>query len=240
MTARASLLGTLQYMAPEQLEGRDADARTDLFAFGAVIYEMATGRPRVRRGRARRASSPPCSITHPPPPSSRQPLPPRWLDHIVARCLEKDPDDRWQTARDIVLELRTRRDEPPPAPVPHTPVVPPIAWLLAGLVVAAIVGVTAASNWLSPSTTSETSVRALVTPPDRMLYQLTGDFAGPPAVSPDGRSIVFAAVDTLGKRQLWIRRLDSLTPSRCRHRGCDVSVLVAGQPRGRRSSPTDR
>src|SRR6185503_186208 len=116
-------------------------------------------------------------------------------------------------ARDIVLELRTRRDEPQaPADQSRPPSLPPIGWLLAGLALAAIIAVTAVSGWLSPSTTSDLSVRALVTPPDRMLYQLTGDFAGPPAVSPDGRSIVFAAVDALGKRQLWIRRLDSLTP----------------------------
>ena len=111
-----------------------------------------------------------------------------------------------------MLELRTRRDEAPEPLAPSTPALPPIAWLLAGLAVAAILGVTAGSNWLAPSTTAEPSVRALVTPPEHMLYQLTGDYAGPPAVSPDGRSIVFAAVDALGKRQLWIRRLDSLTP----------------------------
>jgi eukaryotic-like serine/threonine-protein kinase len=211
ITALGALVGTLQYMAPEQLEGRPVDARTDLFALGAVIYEMATGE-RAFPGQSQASIIAGILNHHPPPPSARQPLSPRWLDHIVARCLEKDPDDRWQTARDIVLELRTRRDEAPESPAPSTPALPPIAWLLAGLAVAAILGVTAGSNWLAPSTTGEPSVRALVTPPERMLYQLTGDYAGPPAVSPDGRRIVFAAVDALGKRQLWIRRLDSLTP----------------------------
>jgi Tol biopolymer transport system component len=211
ITALGALVGTLQYMAPEQLEGRAVDARTDLFALGAVIYEMATGE-RAFPGQSQ-ASIIAGILNHvPPPPSSRQPLSPRWLDHIVARCLEKDPDDRWQTARDIVLELRTRRDEPAPVADRPSPSLPPIAWLLTGLAIAAIVGVSAVSNWLSPSPVPDRSVRALVNPPERMLYQLTGDFAGPPAVSPDGRSIVFAAVDALGKRQLWIRRLDSLTP----------------------------
>ncbi len=212
ITALGALVGTLQYMSPEQLEGPAIDARTDLFALGAVIYEMATGE-RAFPGQSQASIIAGILNHHPPPPSSRQPLSPRWLDHIVSRCLEKDPEDRWQTARDIVLELRTRRDEPAaPATAETAARVPPFAWLFVGLVAAAVLGVTAASNWLTPAKTSALSVRALMPPPDRMLFQLTGDFAGPPAISPDGKSIVFAAVDPLGKRQLWIRHLDSLTP----------------------------
>ena len=88
-------------MAPEQLEGRAVDARTDLFALGAVIYEMATGE-RAFPGQSQASIIAGILNHQPPPPSSRQPLSPRWLDHIVGRCLEKDPDDRWQTARDVV------------------------------------------------------------------------------------------------------------------------------------------
>jgi serine/threonine protein kinase/Tol biopolymer transport system component len=211
ITALGTLVGTLQYMAPEQLEGRPIDTRTDLFALGALVYEMATGE-RAFPGQSQ-ASIIAGILNHtPPPPSTLQPLTPPALDHIVGRCLAKDPDDRWQTARDIVVELRTRRDEPRGPVLRAAATLPPIGWLLAGLVVAAILGVTALSNWLAPASTSDGSVRALIAPPDRMLYQLTGDFAGPPVVAPDGRSLVFAAVDSLGKRRLWIRRLDALTP----------------------------
>jgi serine/threonine protein kinase len=212
ITALGVLVGTLQYMSPEQLEGRAVDARTDLFALGALIYEMATGQ-RAFPGQSQASIIAGILNHQPPPPSSHQPLSPRWLDHIVGRCLEKDPEDRWQTARDVVLELRTRRDEPDVTVAPEqAPTVPPIAWLIAGVVVAAVLAIAAASKWFSSPAAGDVSVRALMTPPDRMLFQLTGDFAGPPAISPDGKSIVFAAVDPLGKRQLWIRRLDSLRP----------------------------
>jgi len=105
LTQEGTILGTLQYMAPEQLEGKDADARTDIFAFGAVLYETATGR------KAFTASSQASLITaimsaEPPPVSSVAPLAPPALDRIVKTCLAKDPEDRWQSARDVGRELK--------------------------------------------------------------------------------------------------------------------------------------
>src|SRR5262245_48131667 len=106
LTAEGTILGTFQYMAPEQLEGRDADARTDIFAFGALLYEMATGRKAFEgAGQATLIAS---ILTAQPPPVSTvradSGLPPAF-DHLVERCLAKQPDDRWQTARDLKLEL---------------------------------------------------------------------------------------------------------------------------------------
>jgi Tol biopolymer transport system component len=209
ITEQGALVGTLQYMSPEQLEGRPVDARTDLFALGAVIYEIATGE-RAFPGDSQASIIASILNRTPPPPSSRQLVSPPALDHIVARALAKDPEERWQTARDVLLELRTRLGERPP--VVRSSPVPPIAWLLAGLVVLGIAGSGLLTNFLRRSAPAPVAVRATIAPPEHMLFQLTGDFGGPPAVAPDGRSVAFAAVDPLGKRQIWIRRLDTLTP----------------------------
>jgi serine/threonine protein kinase len=109
LTAEGALLGTLQYMAPEQLEGKEADARTDIFALGTLMFEMATGE-KAFEGASQASLIASILTHHPPPASSRRDttLPPA-LDHIIERCLAKNPADRWQTARDVKLELHHRR-----------------------------------------------------------------------------------------------------------------------------------
>ncbi|HYT75570.1 MAG TPA: serine/threonine-protein kinase, partial [Vicinamibacterales bacterium] len=105
LTAQGSILGTLQYMAPEQLEGREADARTDIFALGVVLYEMVTGRKAFE---AKTHASLIAAILEreAPPVSAVQPVAPASLDRIVRKCLAKDPDARWQSAGDLADELR--------------------------------------------------------------------------------------------------------------------------------------
>ncbi len=98
-------LGTLQYMAPEQVEGKEADARTDIFAFGVVVYEMATGK-KAFEGKSRASLMAKILETDPVPMSTLAPMTPPALDRVVKRCLAKDPDDRWQTARDLEMELK--------------------------------------------------------------------------------------------------------------------------------------
>jgi serine/threonine protein kinase len=105
LTAAGTVLGTYPYMAPEQLTGREADVRSDVFAFGAIIYEMATGR-RAFEGTTAATVIGAILHTDPPAVSSLQPLSPPALDRVVARCLAKDPDERWQAARDLTFELR--------------------------------------------------------------------------------------------------------------------------------------
>src|SRR5438552_13110980 len=105
LTAEGTILGTFQYMAPEQLEGREADARSDIFAFGAVLYEMATGQ-KAFSGRSRASLIGAILKDEPPPISAVQPMTPPALDRVVKTCLAKDPDDRWQTAHDVMLQLQ--------------------------------------------------------------------------------------------------------------------------------------
>ncbi len=104
LTAKGMILGTLQYMAPEQLEGKEADARTDIFALGAVIYEMATGK-KAFTGDSQASLIAAILSTTPPAISTLQPLTPPALDHVVKTCLAKDPDERWQTAGDVKRQL---------------------------------------------------------------------------------------------------------------------------------------
>src|SRR5215471_10159963 len=104
LTAEGTILGTFQYMAPEQLEGRETDARTDIFALGAVLYEMATGR-KAFSGRSRASLIGAILKDEPPLVSAAQPMTPPALDRVVRTCLAKDPEERWQSAHDIRSEL---------------------------------------------------------------------------------------------------------------------------------------
>ena len=105
LTAEGTILGTLQYMAPEQLEGKEADSRTDIFAFGAVVYEMATGK-RAFEGKSQASLIAAILKDDPPPMSELQSMTPQLLDWVVKRCLAKEPDERWQTAADLMAGLR--------------------------------------------------------------------------------------------------------------------------------------
>jgi eukaryotic-like serine/threonine-protein kinase len=105
ITAQGTILGTFQYMAPEQLEGHEADPRTDIFAFGAVLYEMLTGK-KAFEGKSQASLIAAILDREPPPISSAQPLTPPALDRVVKKCLAKDPDDRWQSAADLYDELK--------------------------------------------------------------------------------------------------------------------------------------
>jgi eukaryotic-like serine/threonine-protein kinase len=105
ITERGLILGTLQYMAPEQFDGFEADTRTDIFALGAVLYEMVTGKPAFE-GKSRSSLIAAIVDRTPTPISQLQPLTPPAFEHLVAKCLEKDPDERWQSAHDIAQELR--------------------------------------------------------------------------------------------------------------------------------------
>src|SRR5579859_4624496 len=104
LTSAGMIVGTFQYMAPEQLEGKEADARTDIFALGEMIHEMATGKPAFS-GKSRASLIAAILTTEPAPISQLQPMTPVALEHVVKKCLAKDPDERWQSAGDLASEL---------------------------------------------------------------------------------------------------------------------------------------
>src|ERR1700682_216493 len=105
LTAQGTILGTLQYMAPEQLEGKEVDARTDIFAFGAVVYELATGK-RAFEGKSQASLIAAILEREPPAMSSLEPMTPPALDRVVKKCLAKEPEKRWQAASDVCDELK--------------------------------------------------------------------------------------------------------------------------------------
>src|ERR1700746_3095465 len=104
LTSEGMIVGTFQYMAPEQLEGKEADARTDIFAFGELIHEMVTGKPAFS-GKSRASLIAAILTVDPPPITQLQPITPVALEHVVKKCLAKDPDERWQSASDLAGEL---------------------------------------------------------------------------------------------------------------------------------------
>ena len=105
VTQQGTIVGTFQYMSPEQLEAKELDARSDIFSFGAVLYEMLTGK-RAFPGKSQLSVASAVLEKDPEPISSLQPLTPPALDRAIRVCLTKDPEDRWQAARDLLLELK--------------------------------------------------------------------------------------------------------------------------------------
>src|ERR1700682_109892 len=121
LTAQGSIVGTLQYMAPEQLESKEVDARTDIFAFGAVVYELATGK-RAFEGKSQASLIAAILEREPPAMSSLQPMTPPSLDQVVKKCLANDPEERWQNAHDLMSELKWIAEAGSQASVPAPPV----------------------------------------------------------------------------------------------------------------------
>ena len=206
LTEHGTILGTFQYMSPEQLEGTPADSRSDIFALGALLYEMATGR-KAFEGKNRTSLIAAIVATQPPPITSVQAASPPALDHVIRRCLEKDPDDRWQSARDVRAQLLWIAEGGSQVGVPA--VVSSrrrnretLAWAAAAALGLAAVGFAVA--WVRRAPEPAQLVRFTITTPAGLTA------AGPPAVSPDGRTVAFDGVDASGKRQIWIRTVDGL------------------------------
>lgn len=206
LTEQGTILGTFQYMAPEQLEGREADARTDLFALGALLYEMVTGR-KAFEGKSQASLIGAIMHSEPPPISSLDPLNPPALDRLIKACLTKDREERIQTAHDVLLQLRWIAEGGSqagvPAPVSHRRRTRErTAWAVsAGLALACVA--LAAALFLRPAPERMTKRFRIAVP------------AGATAVdgvqiSPDGRNLAFAAVDSTGRGMLWVQSLSAL------------------------------
>jgi Tol biopolymer transport system component len=209
LTAERGVVGTLNYMAPEQLEGRDTDARTDLFAFGAMLYEMLTGR-KAFDGTST-ASVMAAILTAEPPPVSSSALgasvAPPALDHAVRRALAKDPDERWQTARDLMNELKWILEDGSRGTAAATlPLVRRLRpALLAIGAVGVLVGFAAHSTFWGTRPAVRTPVHLSFFYP--VGIRLTNTGRPVLAISPDGTKIVFNS-----NNQLYIRRLDAAEP----------------------------
>jgi eukaryotic-like serine/threonine-protein kinase len=209
LTGEGTILGTLQYMAPEQLEGADADARTDLFALGSVLYEMATGR-KAFAGKSQASVISAIMTADPPPISTLQPLTTPALDHVIRTCLAKDPDARWQTAHDVLVELKWIADAGSQAGVPK-----PVAarrhtrkfFLWALLAAVSLFAVILAFVQFRQRPAEGHTMRFQVPLPEKMSMDSL-DF---PVISPDGQRLIIPGIAADGTRHLWLRSLDSLT-----------------------------
>ena len=224
VTTTGTVLGTVQYMAPEQLEGRVADQRSDIFAFGAVLYEMLTGR-RAFRGETRTAIVTALLSTNPEPPASIDPTVPPPLDHLVRVCLEKDPARRWQSAADVGRQLEWIAGDRPTARLSAAPRQrwfdrTSVLWAAAGLAVgAALVGL-----WPRPESSAQ---RAAIT---RARFEIRlppgSHLPEPPAISTDGSRIVYTAMTTENlSTRLYLRTIDQVD-----------STLLSGTEGGRYAS----
>jgi serine/threonine protein kinase len=212
LTIAGSIVGTIQYMSPEQIEGKEADARSDIFAFGAVLYEMVAGkRPFAGKSQISLASS--ILEKDPDPISGVKPETPPGLEHLMMTCLQKNPEDRFQSAQDIKLELQwiaTDRSAASAAALPASPLPRRgnLGWI-ALATAALLLGIGAGIGVRRPAQPAR-AIRTVIDPPNKTTLNLTGDSAGPPVLSPDGTTVAFAATTADGKRFLWVRPMNSV------------------------------
>jgi len=200
LSVEGTISGTLYYMAPEQLQGKpDIDSRADLFAFGCVLYETLTGK---RAFDGSNVASVIAAVMERPAPSVGE-VAPAALDRVLKRCLEKDPDQRWQNALDLKWGL-LRAVEGGTATAPARSRFSMGLAGLAGLLALLLAGLAFVHFREKPVETPV--IRTAITPPEKTSFADT-----PPALSPDGRLLAFGAESADGKRQLWLRALDSLT-----------------------------
>jgi len=209
LTSDGTVVGTFQYMSPEQVEGKEVDARSDIFSFGSVLYEMVSGR-RAFKGKSQLNVASAILEKEPDPVSSLQPLTPPALDRAIRRCLAKDPENRWQMARDLMLELKwiaesTSSQSGVLAPgVSRRKFHERWAWVSVAALTVALLVLLVAFERRAPS--SPAAIRFLVLPPENSFINP----AAGAAISPDGRHLAFVA-STTGKEVLWVRSFDSLT-----------------------------
>jgi Tol biopolymer transport system component len=201
LTTEGTIMGTPQYMAPEQFAGKEADARSDIWAFGAVLYEMVTGRKAFQGSNYQSLVG--AILAMDPAPMAVKPFPPAWLERLVRRCLAKDPENRYHCMRDIVLDLRT-------PPVEAAIAKPANRWpWIAAAGVCLVLGVAAGALWLGGRTrTAPAPVMLEVAPPPGSQFAGIVDGGGS-AISPDGRTLAFIARDGNGQGRLYVRPLNS-------------------------------
>jgi Tol biopolymer transport system component/predicted Ser/Thr protein kinase len=209
ITQQGHIVGTFQYMSPEQVEGNEADARSDIFALGAVLYEMATSK-RAFEGKSTISVASAILERDPEPISKLQPMTPPALEHVVATCLAKDREQRWQSAADVARQLHWISQSGSQAGVSALPVkarqrrMERAAWAAAVAVLLAVV-VGLALPGLRPRPPLHVELAA----PAGASFDFMGDTSAPPALSPDGSQLVFGAHTAKEPQALWVRTLAS-------------------------------
>jgi eukaryotic-like serine/threonine-protein kinase len=212
LTGQGTILGTLHYMPPEQLEGKEADPRSDIFSFGALVYEMATGR------KAFEGKSPASVIAavlerEPPAMSTLQPLTPRLLEHIVARCLAKDPDERWQSIADIAHDLKlvadgAAADSAATSGNARATRHERVAWAAVSALITLVAG--GALLWMQARTSTAVSSSSPVVKFAFALpegHRFTGQTRQAIAISPDGARVAYVA-----NSRLYLRSIGEFEP----------------------------
>ena len=206
LTKEGMILGTVQYMAPEQLEGKNSDARTDIFAFGSILYEMATGK-KAFAGGSRASLITAIMSSEPPLISTIQPMTPPALDRVVKICLAKDPEERWQNAHDLMNELKWISELSSQMGVAQAVINRRksrnwIPWIITAFALLSSAA-TLILYRTKPTTFSRTISSSIVLPEKTALFSAV--------MSPDGSKFVFIARDSSGRNLLWIRNLNSST-----------------------------
>jgi serine/threonine protein kinase/Tol biopolymer transport system component len=212
LTAQGTIVGTLQYMAPEQLEGKEVDARTDIFAFSTVVYEMATGK-RAFEGKSQASLIAAILEREPPAMSSLQPMTPPALDRVVKKCLAKEPEKRWQAASDVCDELKWIVEGGSQITSAPTATGKGIRTsrrqgLALGVGALMLVLIASLATWnLKPSPPQPVARTVITLPAGRVLSGFENGTAV--AVSPDGTRLAYAATQG-GIQRLYLRTMDSL------------------------------
>ena len=218
VTEEGVIVGTFQYMSPEQVEGKELDGRSDIFSFGAVLYEILTGR-RAFEGKSQLSVASAILEKEPEPLSAVKPLTPASLDHAIEKCLAKLPDERWQSASDLASELKWVSESG--ADTEKLGVRARAGSFRVGAVWVASTLITVAlaigATYYATRPTPELPLMASIIPPPG-VYADTSGRIGPPQISPDGKRIAFigcksesAAASMLGGRtcSIWLRVLAS-------------------------------
>jgi len=202
LTEKGMLVGTFQYMAPEQLEGKEPDARSDIFALGAVLYEMLTGKAAFH-GKTKASIIAATLSSDPPPISASQPLAPPALDRVVKTCLAKNPDDRFQTVHDLKLQLKWTTEIASPTSAEKTP---PSweRWIWVSLIAILLAALLALYSRRSPNISQPTLSYIPAPEGDSLAY-----YTGPVTVSHEGRTLAFVATNSEGRDLVWVRPLDA-------------------------------
>jgi tRNA A-37 threonylcarbamoyl transferase component Bud32 len=205
LTQEGSILGTLQYMAPEQLQGKTVDGRADIFSFGRVLYERLTGK---RAFDGANTASVIAAIMERPAPSVNE-VAPAALDRVLRKCLTKDPDERWQSAHDLKTELTWIAGGG--TEVPGQTEARPTWWIGATAFATLLLAGLAFLYFRPKPPQPAPMLRATILPPPKTAFRYLTVSSAPPAISPDGRRLVFGATSEDGRSQLYLRPLDSAT-----------------------------